>query len=160
MSHPQAPDDEFKAFAYEQIARVGKALSSPPRLILLNILVNGPHTVEELATCSGLTMANTSRHLQVLKQARLVLSRRRGKHRDYVIATEQVRSFFLQLRDLATGTLAELREALGAIADSPTRSDPVGRDELLNLIETGAARSAATVMTPRKPGASTSSPSL
>ena len=133
------PDNDFKAFAYEQVARIGKAVSSAQRLVLLNILSNGPHTVEELAVGAELTIANTSRHLQILKQARLVLVAVRGKHRVYRIASDLVRSFFLELRDLACGELSELREALGAVAESPTRAVRVPRSALLDHLDAGSA---------------------
>jgi DNA-binding transcriptional ArsR family regulator len=76
---PSNPDDNFKSFVYEQFSRVGKALSSPHRLILLNILCQGEHTVESLVENTGLNVANVSRHLQMLKSVNLVKIRRDGK---------------------------------------------------------------------------------
>ncbi len=133
------PDDEFKRFAYEQMAKLGKALSSPSRLVLLNVLVNGDHTVQELATCAGLTLANTSRHLQILEQAHLVRSKRAGRHRLYRVASERARGFFLDFRELALGSQPALGQALGAVAASETRQDRVGRDELLDAVQGGGA---------------------
>ncbi|PKN54480.1 MAG: ArsR family transcriptional regulator [Deltaproteobacteria bacterium HGW-Deltaproteobacteria-14] len=133
------PDSDFKAFAYEQVARIGKAVSSAQRLVLLNILVNGPHTVEELAEGSELSIANTSRHLQILKQARLVSAMARGNHRIYNVESDAVCTFFIHLRELAAGHLAELRGALEAITASPTRADRVSRTELVAIVAAGDA---------------------
>lgn len=134
MPHSMRPDDEFKRFAYEQMAKLGKALSSPSRLVLLNILANGDHTVQELATCSGLTLANTSRHLQVLEQAHLARSRRDGRSRLYRLASDRARAFFLDLRALALASQPALERALGVVGASETRQDRVGRDELLAAV--------------------------
>ena len=129
------PDRDFKTFAYEQVARIGKAVSSAQRLVLLNILVNGPHTVEELAEGAELSIANTSRHLQILKQARLVSAAARGNHRVYSVESDAVCTFFINLRELAAGHLAELRGALEAITASPTRADRVETAELIALVD-------------------------
>lgn len=128
------PDRDFKTFAYEQVARIGKAVSSAQRLVLLNILVNGPHTVEELAEGAELSIANTSRHLQILKQARLVSATARGNHRVYSVESDAVCTFFIDLRELAAGHLAELRGALEAVTASPTRAERVETEELIALI--------------------------
>jgi len=133
------PDRDFKAFAYEQVALIGKAIGSGQRLVLLNILMNGPHTVEELAAGSELSIANTSRHLQVLKQARLVAVETRGKHRVYAVTSPLVRTFFVDLRGLAANQLGELRQALGEVAASPTRADRVSREELVERVALGDA---------------------
>src|ERR1700737_70323 len=69
---------EFKDRLYGQFARIGKALSSPHRLEMLELLVQGERTVDSLATEVGLSLANTSQHLQALRQAALVESRRDG----------------------------------------------------------------------------------
>jgi DNA-binding transcriptional ArsR family regulator len=66
------PNRLFKDAIYEQFARIGKAVSSPKRLELLDLLCQGPRTVEVLAKESGLTLANASQHLQVLRERGLV----------------------------------------------------------------------------------------
>lgn len=65
---------------YEQLARVSKALASPKRLELLDLLAQAPRTVEELAGAAGLSVANASQHLKLLRESRLVESSRRGLH--------------------------------------------------------------------------------
>ena len=71
---PDNADAEFKDYVYEQFSRIGKALSSPHRLVILNILCQGEHSVESLTKQSGLTIANLSRHLQILKSVNMTCS--------------------------------------------------------------------------------------
>ncbi len=134
---PSKADEEFKGFVYEHFSRLGKALSSPQRLVVLNILCQGEHTVEALARHAGLTVANLSRHLQILKNANLVSMRRRGKFAWYTVPDEQTRRFYLAFKEFATGHISEIRAALQEIAASPTRLDAVGREELLKRISDG-----------------------
>ena len=134
-----APDEDFKAFAYGQFARIGKALSSPARLVLLNVLVQGPHTVEEAARESGTSVANASHHLQILKASGLVEGRRQGQSVVYSVAGEEVQSFFHAMKGLAVERLTDLQQALQDIADSPTRAQAVGREELLEMARNGDA---------------------
>ena len=129
------PEHAFKAFAYEQLARIGKSLSAPNRLVLLNVLSQGPHTVDELAGQSGMSMANTSRHLQQLKGACLVRSKRTGTSMRYELASPEVAAFFRSMKDVAADLLADLREAVQVIEASPTRAQAVARDELLSMVE-------------------------
>jgi len=136
---PTEPNETFKEFAYEQIARIGKALSSPQRLILLNILCQGQHTVDSLAKHSGLSVANASQHLQTLKAANLVEVERQGTYMLYSVADEGVRSFFFSLQDLALHRLAELRQALSEISSSPTRLEAVDHRELMAKVTNGEA---------------------
>ena len=74
----KSPNRAFKDAIYEQFARIGKAVSSSKRLELLDLLCQGPRTVEALARESGLTVANASQHLQVLRSSRLVESEKNG----------------------------------------------------------------------------------
>jgi DNA-binding transcriptional ArsR family regulator len=71
---------DFKQQLYEQFARVGKALASAPRIELLDLLSQGERTVEALAHEAGLILGNASAHLQVLREARLVETRKNGLH--------------------------------------------------------------------------------
>ena len=134
VSFPTEPNERFKEFAYEQVARIGKALSSPQRLVLLNILCQGRHTVESLAKHSGLTVANASQHLQTLKAANLVEVERQGNYMQYWVGDERVRSFYFSLQDLALHSLAELRQALAEISSSPTRLEAVDHRELMTKV--------------------------
>jgi rhodanese-related sulfurtransferase/DNA-binding transcriptional ArsR family regulator len=93
---------------YEQLARIGKAVSTPTRLELLHLLCHGKRTVQVLADEAGLTVANASNHLQVLKEARLVESEKDGLYVTYHIADETVGRFLMALREVAEGRLLEL----------------------------------------------------
>lgn len=127
---PKKPDDQFKKFVYEHFSRIGKAFSSPHRLVIMNILCQGEHTVDALAQYSGLSIANVSRHLQVLKSAKLVRVRRSGKNIKYIIADDETSDFFTRFKDFASGRLAEIRIALQEISKSPSRLQAVTLNEL------------------------------
>src|SRR5579859_5352792 len=98
----------FKDNIYEQFARVGKAVSAPKRLELLELLCQGPRTVEALAEQAALSVANASQHLQVLRAARLVDAEKKGLYVEYRLADDQVCRFFHSLRSLAESHLAEI----------------------------------------------------
>jgi rhodanese-related sulfurtransferase/DNA-binding transcriptional ArsR family regulator len=132
--YPSAPDDDFKEFVYEQFSRLGKALASPQRLIILNIISQGEHTVEVLARYSGLSVANVSRHLQILKATNLVKVRKDGKYVYYRLADDSAADFFIRFRDFACTRLPEIVHILDKIANSPTRSNQIAMRDLLPKI--------------------------
>src|SRR6187200_1896818 len=98
---------EFKNRLYVQFARIGKALSSPHRLEILELLAQSERTVDSLATETGLSLANTSQHLQTLRQAALVDSRKEGPFVSYRLAGPEVFELSRVLRTVAEGRLAE-----------------------------------------------------
>lgn len=113
----------FKDAAYAAFAEVTKALSSPRRLELLDYLVQRPHAVEELAARTGQPLSSCSQHLQVLKRARLVRTRRSGTAVIYRLA-EGVPVLFAELRALATAHNPALAATLDeAVADVPETID-------------------------------------
>jgi rhodanese-related sulfurtransferase len=129
----------FKGHLYGELARVGKALASPQRLELLDLLTQGARTVEDLAHEVSLSVANTSRHLRLLHAARLVETRRAGLHIYYRLADASVYDLWRTLRDVGAQRLAEverLGQAMGA-ADGDLR--PVSRAELRALLTSGEA---------------------
>lgn len=87
-----------KSALYEQLARVGKAVSAPARLELLDLLAQAPRTVEALAGLTRLSVANTSQHLQVLRAAGLVESSKDGLYVTYRLASNDVAEFSVRLR--------------------------------------------------------------
>ena len=99
---------QFKDRLYGQFARIGKALSSPHRLEILELLAQSERTVDSLATEIGLSLANTSQHLQALRQAALVDSRRDGLFVYYRLASAEVFELSRVLRIVAERRLAEL----------------------------------------------------
>src|SRR5215470_17196291 len=97
----------FKDKLYAQFARLGKALASPQRLELLDLLAQGERTVEELAQEAALTVANASQHLHVLRDARLVESRKEGLYVYYHPADRAVLALWQQLCEVGARQLAE-----------------------------------------------------
>src|SRR2546425_2329740 len=111
----------FKNGLYGQFARIGKALSSPHRLEILELLAQGERTVDSLATEIGLALANASQHLQALRQAALVESRREGLYVSYRRADLAVFELCTAIRIVAERQLADLerlvREHFGDRSD-------------------------------------------
>jgi rhodanese-related sulfurtransferase len=128
------PNRAFKDAIYEQFARIGKAVSSPRRLELLDLLCQGPRTVEVLATESGLTVANASQHLQVLRSARLVEAEKEGLFVSYRLADQTVCEFFRTMRVLAERRLAEVEQIKRRFLDGREGMEPVDRKALLELV--------------------------
>src|SRR6202795_4885867 len=98
---------DFKDRLYGQLARLGKAVASPHRLEILELLAQRERTVDSLATEIGLSLANTSQHLQALRQAALVESRKDGLFVSYLLAGPEVFELSRVLRAVAEGRLAE-----------------------------------------------------
>ena len=111
----------FKEQLYAQFARLGKALANQHRLELVDLLAQGERTVEELAREGGLSVANASQHLQILRSAGLVEVRREGLYAHYRLADERVFRVWQALRELGEARLAELdrvvQQFLGARDD-------------------------------------------
>jgi len=128
------PNRAFKDAIYEQFARIGKAVSSPRRLELLDLLCQGPRTVEILAKESGLTVANASQHLQVLRAARLVAAEKEGLFVSYRLADQTVCEFFRTMRVLAERRLAEVEQIKRRFLDGREGMEPVDRKALLELV--------------------------
>src|SRR3972149_6199685 len=102
----------FKEQIYELVARIAKAADSPRRLELLDVLAQGPRTVESLAKATALSVGNASRHLQVLRQAGLVEGRKHGLFVEYRLAEPEVFELLRVLRMIAERRLGDV-ERLG-----------------------------------------------
>jgi len=127
----------LKASVYEQIARIGQAASSPNRLELLELLSQGPRTVEALAGQTGQSVATTSHHLQVLRRARLVDGEKAGLYVTYRLADPRVDAFLLDLRHLAQSRLAEIQQITHQFLDARGALEPVDNDELVRRVRGG-----------------------
>lgn len=127
----------LKDLLYEQVARIGKAVSSPKRLELLELLAHGEKTVETLAGELAVDVKLTSAHLKALKEARLVASRRDGKFVIYRLSGPDVARLWVMLREVAEEHLVELRVALGQMVSDPSRLAAVGRQALLERAQRG-----------------------
>src|SRR5215472_3311367 len=110
---------DFKDRLYAQFARIGKALASPHRLELLDLLAQGERTVEDLAREAALSVANASQHLRLLHTARLVESRKEGLYVVYRLADPAVFTLWRALRHVGERQLAELDRLVAAYMQHP-----------------------------------------
>ncbi len=133
------PNRLFKDAIYEQFARIGKAVSSPKRLELMDILCQGKRTVETLAKETGLTIANASQHLQVLRATRLVEAEKTGVFVTYRLADQAVCEFFRTMRVLAETRLADVEQIKRRFLEGREGMEPVDRDALIERVRQGAA---------------------
>ncbi|TYA10406.1 metalloregulator ArsR/SmtB family transcription factor [Paenibacillus faecis] len=98
----------LKEELYKQLARIGKCLSSDKRLEILNVLSQSPKTVEKLAVCTGMNMANVSRHLQILLDAKLVKFTKKGTYAIYSLADPEVIDFMSSLWRISEKQLPDI----------------------------------------------------
>jgi rhodanese-related sulfurtransferase len=122
---------EFKDQLFGQFARVGRALANPHRLELIDLLAQGERSVEDLAREAAMPVANTSRHLQELKAARLVEVRREGHYGYYRLADESVYGVWKALRELGEARLAEIDRLVGTYLTDRDSLEAVCAEELL-----------------------------
>jgi rhodanese-related sulfurtransferase len=122
---------EFKDRLFEQFARIGKALASPKRLEILDLLAQGERTVEEIARETVMPVANASQHLQALKGVRMVESRREGLYAYYRLADEDVYGLWKALRGLGEARLAEIDRLVRTYLTDRESLDAVCAEELL-----------------------------
>ena len=131
---------KLKAYSdalYGEFARIGKATSSPRRLMMLEVLSQGPRTVETLSKETGQSVANTSQHLQKLRGARLVEAERDGLHVVYRIAGDDVNSFLKMLRSLANARLAEVEQVRRQYMGSRASMEQVDESALIQRVRDG-----------------------
>ena len=131
-------DREFKSVMYENMARVGKAISSGRRIELLDLLSQGPRTVESLASEVDQTISNTSQHLQVLRRVNLVQTKRNGTYITYALADDQIADLIRSLRLMGMTHLAEMRVTMERFLGDRTRLDSIDGLELLRLMQAGS----------------------
>lgn len=132
MSRPS-----FKKQLFEQFARVGKALASGHRLELLEFLAQGERTVEALAGVTGLSVANTSQHLQQLRQVGLVATRKQGLHVHYRLADADVSELLGVMQKIAEKQFAEVERIVRVYLTTKDGLDPISRDDLLKRTAEG-----------------------
>jgi rhodanese-related sulfurtransferase/DNA-binding HxlR family transcriptional regulator len=120
---------------FEAIALMGKAFASPRRLELLDLLAQGPRTVEELARASEQSTANASQHLQALHAAGMVTREREGTRVRYALAGEDALGLWLALRNASAARLAEVERAARDYLGEPVEA--IGRGELLERLKRG-----------------------
>ena len=125
---------DFKDTVFQQFARIAQAFSAPKRLEIVDVLAQAERDVETLAGEIRSTVANTSRHLQVLKNSRLVETRRQGVHVYYRLADPAVLQCWMQLQALAESRLPEVNDAVRHYVQARDGMEPISRDELLRRI--------------------------
>ena len=128
-------DRGAKTALFDEFARAAKALASGRRIELVDVLANGERTVEALAGEVGLSVANTSQHLQVLRQAGLVATRREGTSVHYRLAGPEVFELWRTLRSLAASRLAEVERLAAAYLGDRDDLEPVTREELARRLQ-------------------------
>ena len=128
---------EIKNHLYEQVARIGKALSSPKRLELVELLCQGEKAVEVLAAQAEISMKLASAHLKELRQARLVDTRKDGKYVVYRLADLGVADLWVNVRAQAEERLVELQVALSSLMDHGDELEHVDRGTILQRAHAG-----------------------
>lgn len=142
------PSSNPKLTIFENLASVAQALGHAHRLALLESVAQGARSVEELAETTGLTMANASRHLQMLRRARLVDTERQGKRVFYRLAGEaEVVNLLKALGHVGERNLAEVRGVMRDFFDDRDALEAVSREDLLARLNDGAV----TVLDVRPP---------
>jgi rhodanese-related sulfurtransferase/DNA-binding transcriptional ArsR family regulator len=127
-----------KQAIYNALAEIAQALGHTHRLQLLELLAQGERSVEELSDRSQLTFANTSRHLQLLRRARLVETERRGKNVFYSLAGDtEVVALMKALGRVGERNLAEIERVMNDYFNARDALEPVSRAELLSRLEDG-----------------------
>lgn len=130
-------ENTFKRDLFAQFARVAKAMGNGHRLELLEFLAQGERSVEALAVVSGLTVANTSQHLQQLRQAGLVVNRKEGQKVLYRVSDDDVLELFAALRAVAERHLSEIDRLLEDYLLVKDRLEPLPAGELLKRLRDG-----------------------
>jgi rhodanese-related sulfurtransferase len=130
---------EFKDALYAQFARIGHALASPKRIELLDLLAQSERTVEDLAAQTATPVKNTSAHLRVLRQARLVTTRKNGTRVFYALADEGVQSVISAVQALGRKRLTEVEHVTRLFVDAHDELLPVTLPELRRRLRNGSA---------------------
>src|ERR687897_2385098 len=128
---------EFKDRLFEQFARVGKALASPKRLEIVDLLSQGERTVEQIARETAMSVASASQHLQALKGTRMVEARREGLYAHYRLADEDVFRTWQAIRALAESRLAEVDRVVETYLEDREALEAVDAAELLEGLSEG-----------------------
>lgn len=126
---------EFKDASYGQLARIGKALASPKRLELIDLLCQAERTVEALAAETKMSVANTSQHLQVLQAARLAEATKNGRYVVYRLADALVCDFFRSFRLLGQDRLADIEQIRRRFFSEGRALDICDRETLLQRVQ-------------------------
>jgi DNA-binding transcriptional ArsR family regulator len=127
----------MKTQVYQQIARVAQALASDARLQILELVAQGERSVESLASMTGLSMANCSKHLQALRQAGLVIARKEGLRVYYSLSGDDISRLLSALRSVAEQRVAEVERLLRTWLADRDEMEPIPGAELLERARKG-----------------------
>ncbi|MBD3610500.1 MAG: metalloregulator ArsR/SmtB family transcription factor [Gammaproteobacteria bacterium] len=127
----------FKQELFDQFARIGKAVSNGRRLELLELLAQGKHNVETLASMSDMSIANTSQHLQSLRQAGLVTASKIGQHVYYQLTSDHIIDLLSVMRTLAEEHLNEVNRLIQNYLNVKDELEPLPREDLIRRAEEG-----------------------
>jgi len=122
---------------YQEFARIGKCLSSPKRLELIDLLSQGPKSVDQLAKMTGMSVANVSQHLQTLHESRLVRFHKKGNYVIYEIAELAVADFMVSLHRLSEKRLVEIQRLKTEILQYRASMEPIPMEELMERMDKG-----------------------
>ena len=126
---------EFKDITFQQLANIATAFASPKRLEILDLLSQGEKDVDSLSKETNINFANTSRHLQILKNSKIVLTRKEGIRVIYSLASDEVIKYWKSLQALAEQSAAELREAVKSFLEERSVFKPISMKELQSKIK-------------------------
>ncbi|MBW3566510.1 MAG: metalloregulator ArsR/SmtB family transcription factor, partial [Proteobacteria bacterium] len=132
-----SPSRPLKNAVYAEIGRLGKALASPARLEILDLLSQGPKTVEAVAQGTGLAFANASQHLKVLRLARMIEAEKHGTYVEYRLASPEVADFLLSFRKLAETRLTEIERLTRAFSEDRSTMERLEPRSLLQRVQDG-----------------------
>ena len=128
---------QTKDLLYSHVAQIGKALASPKRLELLELLSQSPKTVEALAVEAAMDIKLTSAHLKTLKTARLVQAERAGKFMVYRLSGSDVATLLVSMRETAAEHLVEFSSDLARLVAQPDKLTSINREELVARAKSG-----------------------
>lgn len=126
-----------KKLLLEQVAGLAKALASAPRLDILELVAQGERSVESVAQASGLTLANASQHLQVLRRSGLVTSRKVGKQVFYRLSDDDVLDLLAALRTSAERHVAEVDRVMDSYFRAKDSMEPISQEDLVGRLRDG-----------------------
>jgi rhodanese-related sulfurtransferase len=128
---------KWKDRLYQEFARIGKCLSSPKRLELIDLLAQAPKSVDQLAKSTGMSVANVSQHLQTLHESRLVRFTRKGNYVIYELAEMIVADFMVSLHRLSENQLVEIQRLKTEILQHHESMEPIALEQLMERMEKG-----------------------
>ncbi len=129
---------QLKIDIYRHLARIGKALSSPRRLHLIDLLCEGPKTVEKLSNETGMSVANTSQHLQTLLESRLVEFEKRGLYSVYKLSDPTVGVMFHHMQVLGENLLADIQKLIEDVYGKHGDIEQIDARQLVEKLENGS----------------------